>query len=181
MNSQLLFSCRAVAYNGYPKIQIFLDEEELPAVEINSDIFDFALTIDKDRKKRTIKIERYGKTFGNTQVDEQGKIIQDQILEIIDIKIDNISIPKFLIYQNTRFEFDKQSHVGSCYFGPNGVWTFDFETPLIEYILDQKIIHEAKFNQDYLLPWSYKLGPDSVNSIAAEINSAIDRVISLYE
>jgi hypothetical protein len=181
MSNQLVFSCRAVSYNGYPKIQLFLDGAELPQYQIESDQFELEVLLDAGRKKRTLEIHRYGKTLDNLLIDPDGCILQDQILEIVNIKIDGIDIPQFLIQENSCFKFDNQQHAGSCYFGPNGVWTFEFETPIIEFVLDQKILHESRYSQDYLYSWSYKLGPNSVSQLTQEIDSIIDKVNALYE
>lgn len=110
-----------------------------------------------------LQIERYGKTVAN-QVD--GK---DQILEIVSLCVDNVPVPCYILDKHSKFEFNNQCHLGSRYFSPNGVWTFDFQVPFITWALDQKIQHESQYNQDYLYPWSYKLGPDSVKNLQRQL------------
>lgn len=179
MTNTLTLSCRATNYNGYPTIKVFLDQVKLPAYIINSDLFDITVPLDTVPQSRSLTIERYGKTDHNVSVDANGNILQDQYLEILDIKVDNVLVPEFVLYSNIKFEFDNQCHKGSKFFGPNGIWTFDFKTPFIQYVLDQKILHEARFNNDYIYAWSYKLGPDSVSKLTKEIDSVINKVENL--
>ena len=179
MTNTLTFSCRATDYNGYPTIKLLLDHVELPDYVIDSDLFTVSVNIDSTPKSRILVIERYGKTDQNVSVDASGNILHDQYLEILAVRVDNVPVPEFILHSNTRFEFNDQCHVGSKFFGPNGTWTFEFETPMIQYVLDQKILHEAKFNNDYIYAWSYKLGPDSVNKLTTEIDLVIDKFENL--
>ena len=171
----LTLKFRCIDCNGLPQARIklngdlvldhqFTQTEESHSIKINSASGDHVLTV-----------ERYNKRSHN-MILENGNIVQDQILEITDIQVDDTSIPEFVIYENCEFSWDAQVHVGSRYFGPNGVWTYQFSTPIITHILDLKIKHESKYNQDYLFPWSYKLGPDSVAAIMASINEVEKKV-----
>jgi hypothetical protein len=172
----LTLSCRATEYNGFPKVTVLLDDHVFSEVEISTELFDILIPLDNTCSKKCLQLHRYGKTDQNVLVDTQGKIVQDQTLEILQIKIDGTLIPTFFISNNVQFEFDNQCHSGSCFIGPNGVWTFKFYTPIIEYILDEKILHESDYNQDYQFAWSYKLGPNSVNTINAKIDSLIKKI-----
>jgi hypothetical protein len=167
---------RANNYNGYPRIKTFLDGVELPKCNIDSESFVISVGVNDIEQKRVLTIERYGKTQQHTAVDGDGNIIDDQYIELLDIKVDDISTPEFLIYTNTKFEFNDQCESGCRVLGPNGVWTFEFETPIIRYVLDQKIMHEAQFNNDYVYAWSFKLGPNSVAELTDEINTVIKNV-----
>lgn len=164
---------RATEYNGYPSVRVFLDHQLLQNITFTQEYFEFEFDLDQTESIRCLCVERYGKT------DQNYSLEKDQIVEIVSINVDGIPIPQFMINAQCKFEFAGETHIGSCYFGPNGVWTFDFETPLITYILDKKIQHEAQYNQDYLYPWSYKLGPDSVTTILANIDQALDRADKL--
>jgi hypothetical protein len=176
MINKLTFSCRATNYKGYPTIKLFLNDKEMAPCVIDQDLFTIAVDLDYGANDTVLIIERYGKTDQNVSVDAQGNIVNDQYLEILDAKIDNMPVPDFILNSNTRFEFNDQCHVGSRFFGPNGTWTFEFKTPFIQYVLDQKILHEAKFSNDYAYAWSYKLGPDSVVKLTNEIDTVITKV-----
>ena len=174
--STLTLSCKATEYNGFPKVIVLLDNNILSELEIYTEIFDISIPLNQDKSQKCLQLRRHSKTNQNFLLNAEGKIIKDQTLEIVQITIDDVLIPKFFVTNNAQFEFDDRSHPGSCFIGPNGVWTFKFQTPIVEYILDQKILHESKYNQDYQFPWSYKLGPESVNTISAKIDLLIEKI-----
>lgn len=175
MYNKLKFSCRATNCNGYPTFRVRLNGVDCVVDVVKSEYFAFELAVPVQTQTHVLEIERYGKTSANSLNEH------DQILEILDVAVDNVSVPKFLIHDHCKFVFDDQTHHGSCYFGPNGTWTWGFETPLITYVLDKKILHEAQYNQDYKFAWSYRLGPDSANTILNEIESTIKHVTKIYE
>lgn len=169
---QIVFN--PVDCNGFPRIRVALDNDLICDVEINPSNQTVEVPVSKSVGRRILTVERYGKTNDNCNGD------QDQTLEIVNIKIDNASLPKFLINSNSRFEFNDQCHPGSCFFGPNGTWTFEFETPMLTYVLDQRIVHEAKYSQDYVFPWSYKFGPNSVADLTEKLLSAQKKIQDIY-
>lgn len=123
-----------------------------------------------------IVINRYGKTDNNIQLDGSA-IIKDQVLELVSISVDGVKLPHWFLWEHVILE--TQGHkTQSLVMGPNGTWTIEFPSPLISCILDKKINHEAKYNQDYIYPWSYKLGPDSVAEVSRNINTALNIVNS---
>ena len=163
----LSINFKSVACNGYPTIKILLDGVQLVDHEFTQELETITITVPTNPGRHELVIDRYGKTDSNL----------DQTLSIDSVTIDNVPVPDFILNQQTKFCFNQETHVGSRFFGPNGLWYFTFQTPIITYILDQKIIHEAQYNQDYEYPWSYKLGPTSVNKTLAQI----DRVQSLVD
>jgi hypothetical protein len=169
INNKLTINFKSTECNGFPSIKILHNNNLLIDYTLESYECSYTITIDLSPAHHTIIVERYNKTENNP----------DQILEITNITVDGITIPEFLLLTNSKFEFDDQVHYGSKYFSPNGIWSFNFNSPVITYILDQKILHEAKYNQDYQYPWSYKLGPDSVAQISANIDLALEQVNKL--
>lgn len=102
-----------------------------------------------------------------------------QILKIDQITVDEIKIPDYIIHDNCTFKFNNSEHPGCTWLEPPGTWEWSFETPILTYILDQKIVHEAKYTQDYQYAWSYSLGPDSVKNITAKIKQATSKIEKL--
>jgi hypothetical protein len=168
--NQVIIHFRASDFNGYPNLRIWLDGQILVDHSCCNDHWTYEFELDQNIATRCLQIERYGKTNQNYSAD------QDQVLELVSIQIDGIVVPSYILDKHSQFEFDDQIHLGSRYFGPNGTWTWNFATPVITYILDQKINHEAQYNQDYQYPWAYKLGPNSVNTILSNIEQAMSRV-----
>lgn len=167
--NKLTIFFRATNCKGFPSIKVLLDKKVLLNYTLANEIFQFDIELTQDVKPRELQVERYGKTDLNNS----------QILEIVCLKVDNVPIPNFLLTKQSKFKFNNEIHIGTQYFDPNGLWTFDFCSPIITYILDQKILHEAQYNQDYLYPWSYKLGPDSVSTISSNIVLAKQQVSKL--
>ena len=164
---------RASDFNGYPNLRIWLDDQILVDYTCCDDHWTYEFELDQHIANRCLQVERYGKTDQNYSADK------DQILELVSIQVDGVVVPSYILDKHSQFTFDDQIHLGSRYFGPNGTWTWTFATPLITHVLDQKITHEAQYSQDYQYPWSYKLGPDSVNNLLSSIGLAMDRVQKL--
>lgn len=166
--------------NGYPKVKISLNRRLVSECEITPECCSVDIHLPSDPGPQKITIERYGKTEQNTSV-VNNTIVADQILTIESISVDNVEVSKFSIIEDTVFESKDQIQQGIDILGFNGTWTFNFETPIITFLLDKKITHEAKYSQDYKYPWSYKLGPDSVTELMSEFEILHKKILNLYE
>lgn len=165
MSNLINFVLRSTNVNGWPLVKIKSVNDEFREIKINQELTDFSVTVPLHQGNNCILLSRYNKTSNNSTQES------DQILEIVNITIDGIKIPDFVLDQHSKFQFNDQIHYGSRYFSPNGIWTFEFQTPIITWVLDQQIIHESKYNQDYIYPWSYKFGPDSVQHLKNQLDS----------
>lgn len=174
MNTLTLFF-RATGCNGQPMARISLNEKVLHDNVFAEGTTQVQIPIPTSIGNCVLSVERYGKQRNNMIVDN-GNIVQDQILEIVDIQVDGVCVPEFYLSDKCAFAFNDQTHTGSRYFGPNGVWTLEFSTPLITHLLDAKILHESKYSQDYEYPWSYKLGPTTVEFLLGEMDKVEQRV-----
>ena len=168
-NNYITLHFKGTNDNGFPSVKISYDNKLLVDYTLESEEFSYSIPIGPLDGSHIVSVERYNKTEKNI----------NQILEITEVKVDNITIPDFFLMSHSVFKFNNETHQGSRYFGPNGIWSLTFYSPLITYILDQKILHESKYNQDYIYPWSYKLGPDSVTQISKNIKFAIERISKL--
>jgi hypothetical protein len=99
-----------------------------------------------------------------------------QKVRLEKIQVDGVHLPDWVINKYSTFSFNGEIHQGSDQWFPPGTWTWAFESPIVTWILDQKIAHEANYTQDYRYPWSYQLGPDSVRNIGGKIEQLLDRV-----
>jgi hypothetical protein len=164
---------KAIECNGWPKIQVKLNGCPLHCHEFTDSSYTLAFDLPVETQTNVLTIERYGKTFENQTADS------DQILEIVEFRFDDVVIPTHLIVPCCKFEYNDQTDWGSLYFGPNGIWTLNFSTPFVTWLLDQNILHEAKYSENYKYPWSYQLGPNSVNEIIADIEQIEQKVIDV--
>ena len=89
-----------------------------------------------------LQIERYGKTYDNTILVD-GKIVQDQMIILTDIYYNDIRLPDFVKYSGIFFRDDVKTP-SDLRWGHNGIWNLDFQTPLIDWIIDKKRSNDTK-------------------------------------
>jgi len=115
-----------------------------------------------------------------TNEEHQLQIIKNiderTVVNLDDITVDGISLPPWFLQEHGFFTFSDVTHQGSREWHPSGSWHLIFRSPMLTWILDQKILHESRYNQDYLFPWSYKFGPDTVTELGKKINGTIQKV-----
>ena len=171
----LIFKLRANFCNAWPKFKILLDQTQVMDYQCSQEITEINIEIPKSAGPHHVELHRYGKDHQH-MIFQNDTIIADQVLEIVDVMVNGVRIPEYILGKHTRFCFQDQTHMGSRYFGPNGVWSWEYSGSLVTWVLDQKILHEAQYTQDYELPWSYNLGPDSVNKITTEISELLTKL-----
>lgn len=175
MSNILKVVVKSTECNGWPNLNFYLKNQLVEKIEGCSELHSFKVGLPATKSQTFIKLERYGKTDNNFILKNQ-QIVKDQTIEIINVLVDDIELPDYLIYQNCYIEFNEVRHDGSRFLGPNGVWIFNFETPIITFLLDEKIKHESKYNDDYKYPWSYRLGPNSVDTLTKEYSLVKDLI-----
>lgn len=149
-----LDQCLQLRYNDRPvAVKCTADSEAAAIIQLTDAPFDQRITIVKQ-------------PCGST----------DQLVTLLGVTVDGTQIPEWLIRQTSSFHFAQQILEGCLEWQPPGTWSWNFQQPIITWILDQKIAHESKYNQDYKYPWSYKLGPDSVETIGSKLQTAIARI-----
>lgn len=175
MSNILKVVVKSTECNGWPNLNFYFENQLVEKVKGCSELHSFEVDLQPAESHTFIKLERYGKTDNNC-IFKNEQIIKDQTIEIVRVSVDDIKLPDHLIYQNCYIEFDGFRHDGSRFLGPNGVWVLNFKTPIITFFLDQKIEHEAKYNDDYKYPWSYRLGPRSVSTLTKEYQLVRDLI-----
>ena len=164
---------------GWPMISISIDDLPVCDHAFSQETEFLTIAFPRANGPRKLSIVRHGKDTDNVMTDHDGIIVKDQTLEIRSVKINGSRIPDHIFDQHSQFSFNDQIHQGSRYFGPNGTWTFNMIDPLITWILDEKIQHESKYNNDYIYPWAYKFGPNSVEQILHKITATRQKVMAL--
>lgn len=173
----LTFKLRSQFCNDWPKFKIFIDQQQQIDYQCSDEFTEIKLKIPDNEGPHSIELHRYGKDHQH-MIFQDNTVVQDQVLEIVEIYINNVQVPDYVLDKHTEFTFQDQVHTGSRYFGPNGIWRWKYSGSLVTWCLDQKILHEAQYSQDYELPWSYVLGPDSVNKITTEISDLLEKLES---
>jgi len=175
MKNKISIKLKSISCNGYPKVKIIFNNKILYDITLETENHIIDFYIKKTVNFCTLQIERYGKNYYN-MVIENGCIIKDQILKIEEITVDGIKIPDFILGEESNFKFEDQIHKGSTYFGPNGLWTFKFKSPIITWILDKKIKNETKYGNDHLLPFSYKINLEEIDNYLYKLNTTLEKI-----
>ena len=132
----LKFHFRSTYYNGWPQLRFVIDND----VYLEHDIIkaeEFVeLDFDLFPGDHELEIERYGKTDAHLNF-QNGQILDDQTIELIDIYFDDIKLPDYVKYSGV-FCYNKQETPSALFWGPNGIFRIGFKTPFLEWIIDQQ-------------------------------------------
>ena len=175
MINNLTLICQATNCNGYPYANVKIDDSTVYDGLVDDCENKFNFDIPSNTGRHTLTINRYGKTNKNVTAE------CEQLLKIVGILIDGVSIPKHVLVSNSKFQYQDTTEHGSLELYPNGTWTFDFETPFITWCMDQKIANDAEFSNNYLLPWSYQLGPNQADQLIDDIDQLFEKLKVIHD
>lgn len=147
----LTLKLKATECNGWPKLRVLLDLDIIETYEFISEHAEIIIPIDLYNGSHSLIIEIFGKTSKNTIVDSQGHIVNDQLIELTDMIVDDIILPDIYKYQGV-YKFNGKEFPQALSWGCNGIWQWDFEIPLITWLLDVKINNDEKFNPSPISP-----------------------------
>lgn len=150
--------------SGWPEADIVLNHSTVGKLSCDQELSDVVVQVLLQPQSNQLLIHRHG----------AGKV-----LEIVSISVHNVPVPMYVVTKNCEFKFNDQCHAGSLYFVPRGTWSWIFDTPIVTWVLDQKILHESQYTQDYKYPWSYSFGPDSVTELGAQLHYVKQKVIEI--
>jgi hypothetical protein len=112
MTNNLTLICDAVECDGYPHANIKINDSIVYSGVIDDCKNKFDIPIPSGAGKHTLSIQRYGKTEKN--ITSHG----EQILKVNSILIDGIVVPKYIIVDNSKFEFNHIVNHGCLDFTP---------------------------------------------------------------
>jgi len=134
--------------NGWPTVNIFIDDDLYEEAHLNKESFEIEIPIQLEDRLHKLEIEHFGKTNKNTKIDSNGNIIQDLSFEIEKIEIQNLTVPEYMMRTNifvpnwidltepTNFpKVLKQSNR----VGPNGIWSLQFKTPFEDHLINRNL------------------------------------------
>jgi hypothetical protein len=148
------FKFKATFCNGWPSLRFCVDNDVLQEFYFEQEYATVEIAMDLVDGDHILEIERFGKTNKNF-VFENNSMIQDQTVELLDIYIDNIQLPLSFKHQG-HFCFDDQKISGGLLWGPNGTYFLNFKTPLISWIIAEKL-EKLDENLDSFIPNKYNL------------------------
>ncbi len=146
------FEFDATYCNAWPKIKFFIDNDLYQDYEFSNDKAVVTLPFDLLPGKHQLWVELYDKTENNT-ILEHNTVVQDQLVILKKIAIDNVKVPDLVLYRGTYYTNNQKIYPQTVTWGENGKWVLEFETPIINWILDLKL-ETFTNNKNYM--WSSK-------------------------
>jgi len=147
-NNTLKISFISSECNGWPTVNIFIDDDLYEETCLNKENFEIEIPIQLEDRQHTLEIEHFGKRNKNTEIDAEGKIIRDMSFEIEKIEIQGLTVPDYMMRTNifvpnwidltepTNFpKFLRQSNR----VGPNGIWSLQFKTPFADFLINRNL------------------------------------------
>jgi hypothetical protein len=136
--NQLSFSFTATHCVSWPKLKFYIDDDLYHDFIFTDGAAQIDLPLDLLPGSHEIKIELYDKTYLNTVVQDE-VIVQDQLVTLENIWVDGVQLPDFFKYSGKYLTNDLDSIDGLTW-GINGHWCWEFEFPIIEWILEEKLV-----------------------------------------
>jgi hypothetical protein len=119
--------------NGVPSLRIKINNRIVWVGSVQP-----VITVDDslDSGKVNLMIEHYGKENSDTVV-ENDQIIKDKNCELDEVIIDEYNIEE--LKWISHYVGQDQNKIDGClFFGKNGYWHFDFELPILKWILETR-------------------------------------------
>ena len=122
-------------------VEILLDNTVLLKTDHVQQKITFLHVMNDDDGEHELRVVIQGKTSMHTQIDDQGNITKDAVLQISNVSIDEIDINQLFqekcIYthnfNNTQPEIEDTFHgIAGC----NGTMSFKFSTPIYLWLLE---------------------------------------------
>ena len=122
-------------------ISVWIDNDCVLQIDHVKQSQTFSHTLSDEEGEHKLRITMSGKSPDHTQIDEQGNIVQDAMLNISGISIDNIDVSQ-LFYTHARYTHNfngSQPEIEDQFFGNmgcNGSVNFSFSTPIYLWLLE---------------------------------------------
>lgn len=134
----------------WPMCRISVDDELIfDSKIVSTQHIEFSKRFKDDVTISSLKIEMYGKTDKDTKIDSNGNIIDNQMMQIADLKLNGVDILKNnLIYRgkfimkldDNKITLFKNNNIPTenhdYHFYENGVWTLQIGLPVLTYIIN---------------------------------------------
>jgi hypothetical protein len=123
-------------------LSVMLDGEEIQALEPGGEDQKLSIEINDDvEQDHVLCLVMSGKQMDHTLVDDQGQILEDRMIEITDVRIDDIELG-YVFTQTSKYIHDHNgtSDLVTVPFygamGCNGQVDFHFTTPVYLWLLE---------------------------------------------
>ena len=135
---------KPIFHKNLPKVKIYVDDQK-----IYDDIVLVEKKIEKtlelaDDSEHQLIITLHGKTEEDTVIDDNGNILNDQLIKLKDIMIDDVSIIESMSINQEKFYYehdgngshDLKKHSFFDTLGCNGTGVINFTTPFYVWLLE---------------------------------------------
>ena len=143
----LSITFKANKVNRYPKLRVFVDQDQMEEVELSNDSQIVSFPIALEDGEHLLEIEHYGKTSDDTIATEDGIIIDDTYFVIESITIDQFDLPILILWTCTlvpdwtglkKPEGFPNELAQVLEVGTNGVWKMPFYTPVSDWLIKRR-------------------------------------------
>lgn len=124
------------------RLSVILDGQEIQVLEPCAEDQKISVQINDDvESKHCLSLVMSGKQIDHTRIDEQGQILEDRVIEIADVRIDDIELG-YVFTQTAKYTHDHNATsdvtTGAFYgtMGCNGQVDFSFTTPVYLWLLE---------------------------------------------
>jgi len=133
----LKFDFSATEFNGWPWLRVLVDGQIVDQLCLTNATQSVTVDVDLATGQHLLEFERFNKTDNNTLVDAQGQILKDQGVVLQNIWYQDVKLPMDYLWQGV-FCYNNTPMPSVLHWGPNGVWSWLFETPVLPWIISIK-------------------------------------------
>lgn len=138
--SEISFQVRATGSDLY--LSVVLDGVQIDKIQPTAEDQTISLQINDDvAAEHCLALIMTGKHMDHTRIDEQGKIMEDRVIEITDVRMDGIELG-YVFTQTAQYTHDHNGTSESVtqpfygIMGCNGCVEFGFTTPVYRWLLE---------------------------------------------
>lgn len=124
------------------RLSVILDGQEIQSLEPTAEDQKISLQINDDiESEHCLSLIMSGKQMDHTKIDDQGQIVEDRMIEITDVRMDDIELG-YIFTQLAKYTHDHNgtSEITTVPFygtmGCNGRVDFRFNTPVYLWLLE---------------------------------------------
>ena len=118
-------------------MRVVIDRQIIDELQILTPTHSLDISVDLTAGLHLLEFERINKIDHNTLVDQQGNILQDQTVTLDNIWYEDVRLPQDFLWAGV-FCYHNLSRPSVLHWGPNGVWSWPFETPVLSWIISKK-------------------------------------------
>lgn len=142
--STLHFDINPIGHSAPLTVAVYLNETVIFGPSIVAGLTSLNIELGDDTADHELRILLAGKTADHTEIDSHNNIIKDAVIEITNIKLDDIDIQQLFVdksvyHHNTNNTTDWMQDSFSGIMGCNGTVSLKFSTPTYLWLLENML------------------------------------------